>query len=281
MAWIKIGESLAPVNYYATIHDYNKLPNTPNEKVLENAQDWTQRLMENWGDLRGWWLNGALNITLVTQNAVRPHTNTDIVVLDNAGLLEEMANRARKLGLFLTSRERSSVPLVEKGRLLPEIKHEKYVLADPLVVAKNRSKNKDYMFCAFDQEGRIVEANTPETRVRVFVHYLNDKDETYVSVEDGRKIDANHLNYQQRVGRVLAADLSDHERVRLLFSAHIAYMLPIHQEAINKLEKKMSYRFVNVDRLKIRIQKHHQEIQRIKQYLAAHPEYLHSKRHLS
>lgn len=263
MAWIKQGEILAPVNYYAAIHNYNTTRNASSNEILEEAETVKKQLLDIWGDLEGWWISGALNVTLVTKNPQRAHSNTDIIVLDNPNLIKSMSERAKNLGLFATSRISSKVPFRANGVFFPEIKEEKYVLADPEKIAKNKTKNRDYMFCKFDHEGRITQENTPESRIRIFVHSRVPNRHEYLSIEDQLVIPGKYLSSQ----RIL-----DAEDKKVIRSASIEYMLPIHQETLRRLERSKN-RWFNKDHVLKRIEKHQKQIEIITGYLAAHPEY--------
>lgn len=252
MAWEEKGESLLPVVYHIELENYDLLPQLSEREIKSETDDIINYLGEIWGDLRGWWLSGAVAVSAVTHTYSRPHTNTDIIVFDDKTLLEKMAERA-KPNMFLFSRDRSY-----KKWFRSTTKHERYYLASPMAVASNKSSDKNYMFRAVDQNGCLVPINRISTVIRLYPCKIDERDDTYFSIEDGRKIPAEFLKYDHKKGRMLFQ--SGNKQV---FAVNLEHMLSVLRTIPKKKQRNK--------------QKHLDDTETIKKFMRQNPDYLITK----
>jgi hypothetical protein len=245
-------EGIAPFRYHIENTGYRPTEQTEEKQVERDINRWVVELCSMWGDIRGWWLSGAVATARLTETYPRVPTNTDIALLREKIYLQQMIEHAAAHSLFLFRRTRAYKGLKELRQ--PCAKREVYFpvgSAEIDKVIRDFRRDRNYQFCLVDRTGQIVTRNTMYDRIRLYLHHQEGN--SLISTEGDfgiKKIDPRFLSNEE-VYR------EDRRAVRIV---HPLYLKLIQERMLK------SWRWR-------RNPKHRQDLERLEKLLSDKPEY--------
>ena len=199
MVWLVPGKEIAPLVYTIDVAHYKERDGLTSPARAEAVAGRLETIGNLWGDWRGWWVSGSVNIAWQTQTFPRLPSNLDVVVLAQRGLLQFLIERAREDHLFLFRRTRSAKWPWQ------EVKHEKYVpVSLDYFMEHHQEEDRNWAFCRVDMDGDPEAQQSMTTRIRIYPHY-EDQREGLISGEDHMPVDPSFLSskvlFKTSIGR--------------------------------------------------------------------------------
>lgn len=176
MVWRDICDhkkGIAPIYYRIDNNNYKNKEDSSLGQRKEDINFALDELKSMWGDYKGWWISGALAISLLTDNYSRAHSNIDIALMRNRSLLEALVDKAGEHNLFLFRKLRSYK--ISKD---DPIKYEVFWPVTKKSITKtvlDYRRNANLQFCKVDKYGNIIPEDSLATRIKLYLHHFNEQ----------------------------------------------------------------------------------------------------------
>lgn len=210
-------EGIAPLNYWIDNAVYKQTHTKQQHQIKKETTEWLESLAEMWGEARGWWISGAITISERLHTYPREHTNTDVALLQQEGLLQYLIEKAAHQGYFLFKKRASFKVWMNSSH-----KYEIYRPVELQEISLSRKKNRNFQFCKVDTYGNIITANTIQDRIKLYLHHVEDE---LISNEDDRIINPSFLTNEI---------IHSTQAGKRIYATSLGYMIDIKKEMAKK-----------------------------------------------